>query len=86
MSDLILTLFDMPHIVLKLWKGRSEEQEEALAKAFAKAAHEITGLPAEEISVGIEDYPREKWMQDVYYPQIINGPGTLYVKPGYDSI
>lgn len=76
----------MPHIVLKLWEGRSEKEEAALAKAFAEAAHAITGCPEDTISVGIEDYPQENWMTDVYYPQIINGPGKLYVKPGYENI
>lgn len=76
----------MPHVVLKLWKGRSDETKVKIAEAIAKAAHEATGSPEEAISVSIEDYPKEEWMEKVYYPQIMDKQDTLYVKPQYDTI
>lgn len=76
----------MPHVVLKLWKGRSDETKTKIAEAIAKAAHEATGSPEETISVSIEDYPKEEWMEKVYYPQIMDKQDTLYVKPQYDNI
>ena len=36
----------MPHVIVKMSPGRSEDQKRRLAEAFAKDLIEITGAPA----------------------------------------
>jgi 4-oxalocrotonate tautomerase len=38
----------------------------------------------ESVSVGIEDVQPKNWTEQVYRPDIIGKPGTIYKKPGYD--
>jgi len=40
----------------------------------------------EAISVSIEGIGPSDWMEKVYQPDILNGPGKLYKKPGYHPL
>jgi len=73
----------MPHIIVKLWPGRTEEQKLDLTDRIAKAVTEAINAPDSSISVAIEEIPKEKWTEDVYKPDIIGKENTLYKKPGY---
>jgi 4-oxalocrotonate tautomerase len=44
----------------------------------------FTGVGDEAVSVSIEEIGPSDWMEKVYQPDILNGPGKLYKKPGYD--
>ena len=76
----------MPHIVVKMYKGRTEEQKNELAKALLETAVKVTGRGAEHFSVAIEDYEPENWTDEVYDKEIAGKQDTLYVKPGYGSL
>jgi len=43
-----------------------------------------TGCAEESVSVAIEDVEPREWAEAVYRPFILEGPGKLYKKPGYD--
>jgi 4-oxalocrotonate tautomerase len=73
----------MPHIIVKLWPGRSEEQKKALARKMAEAMKEIMGIEDKSISVAFEEVPKEKWMEEVYRTDIIGKDNLLYKRPGY---
>jgi len=73
----------MPHIIVKLWPGRTEEQKLDLTDRIAKAVTEAINAPDSSISVAIEEIPKEKWTEDVYKPDIIGKENTLYKKPAY---
>ncbi|ABN51887.1 MAG TPA: 4-oxalocrotonate tautomerase [Hungateiclostridium thermocellum] len=73
----------MPHVIVKLWPGRTEEQKQELANRIAKDVIETLNAPQTSVSVSIQEVPREKWVDEVYNPDIMDKEETLYIKPGY---
>jgi 4-oxalocrotonate tautomerase len=73
----------MPHVIVKLYEGRSQQQKERLAEEITKAV--ITALNAGEasISVAVEDVKPSDWTDRVYKPDILGKPENIYKKPGY---
>jgi 4-oxalocrotonate tautomerase len=76
----------MPHVIVKLHAGRSEQQKAKLAEAVTKAVMAALNSAAESVSVGIEDVEPRDWTERVYKPDILGNPGTIYKKPGYDPL
>jgi 4-oxalocrotonate tautomerase len=74
----------MPHVIVKLYSGRSERQKQVLAQALTQAVTSALDCGEESISVGIEDVEPKDWTEQVYKPDIIAKPETIYKKPGYD--
>jgi 4-oxalocrotonate tautomerase len=74
----------MPHVVVKLYSGKSEQQKQALANAVTKAVTSTLNYGEGSVSVGIEDVEPKDWTENVYKPDIIGKPATIYKKPGYD--
>ncbi|HET7881193.1 MAG TPA: tautomerase family protein [Acetobacteraceae bacterium] len=75
----------MPHVIVKLYSGRSEQQKAGIAEAVTQAIMASTGNAADTVSVSIEDVAPNEWAEKVYKPDIQGKPDTLYKKPGYDS-
>ncbi len=73
----------MPHVSVKLWPGRSEEEKHRLAEAIAEDVVRITGCGEGSVSVTIEDVPPDQWKEKVYDPKIRDKADLLYRKPGY---
>ena len=76
----------MPHVIIKLWPGKSEEQKQKLAEGVTKAVMTSLGYGEESVSVSLEEIPPSEWTEKVYKADIINGPGKLYKRPGYDPL
>jgi 4-oxalocrotonate tautomerase len=76
----------MPHVIVKLYAGRSDKQKDALAEATTKAVMTTLKYGEESVSVGIEDVKPEDWVEKVYKPDILGKSQTLYKKPGYDPL
>ena len=74
----------MPHVIVKMWPGKSEQQKQQLADEITKAVTRILGYGNESVSVGIEVVQPSAWVQAVYNPDIRDKWDTLYQKPGYD--
>lgn len=74
----------MPHIIVKMYTGRTEEQKRNLCKAIAQAVSETTGAPDSAISIGIEEFSPEEWPEKVYKPDILDKEDYLFKKPGYN--
>ena len=72
-----------PHVIVKLYPGRSEQQKIRLAEAIVKDVVAIIRCEEESVSVAIEEIKPEDWAEKVYKPDILNTPGKLYKKPGY---
>jgi phenylpyruvate tautomerase PptA (4-oxalocrotonate tautomerase family) len=51
----------MPHVLVKLYAGRSEQQRKQLAAAVTKAVTGTLHYGDESVSVAIEDVPPERW-------------------------
>ena len=75
----------MPHVIVKMYSGRTEAQKKKLAEEVTKAVMASTGN-GESISVSIEDIAPSDWTDRVYKPDIENGPGKLYKPPGYGPL
>jgi len=73
----------MPHVIVKLYPGRSEQQKIRLAEQILKDVVAIIKCGEESVSVAIEEIKPEDWAEKVYKPDILNAPGKLYKKPGY---
>jgi 4-oxalocrotonate tautomerase len=74
----------MPHVIVKLYSGRSEQQKAKLADEVTKAVMAILKSAEESVSVGIEDVEPRDWTEKVYRPDILGKPETIYKKPGYN--
>ena len=73
----------MPHIIVKLWKGKSETQKKKLAVALTNAAISVIGYDENSFSVAIEDVEPNDWKEKVYQPDIIEQKSKLFKSPGY---
>jgi 4-oxalocrotonate tautomerase len=74
----------MPHAIVKLYAGRSEEQKAKLAEEVTKAIMSGANCPEDAVSVSIEDIEPSDWTEKVYKPDIAGNFARLYKKPGYD--
>jgi 4-oxalocrotonate tautomerase len=74
----------MPHVIVKLWPGKSEQQKARLAERITKAVTDVLGYGEESISVALEEVEASDWAEQVYKPDIVGKPEQLYKKPGYD--
>ncbi|TME86431.1 MAG: 4-oxalocrotonate tautomerase [Chloroflexi bacterium] len=73
----------MPHVIVKLWPGKSEEQKRRLADAMSKDVMNILNYGEESVSVAIEELSSKSWAEKVYKPDILDNSDKLYKKPGY---
>jgi 4-oxalocrotonate tautomerase len=76
----------MPHVIVKLYSGRSEQQKALLADAVTRAVMDTLKLGEESASVAIEDVKPKDWAERVFRPDILGKPETIYKKPGYDPL
>ena len=74
----------MPHIDIKCYSGRTEEQKKRLAEKIAEDVAEIFETKPESVSVAIEDVQQEDWKEQVWDREIAPKRGRLYKEPGYD--
>jgi 4-oxalocrotonate tautomerase len=74
----------MPHVIVKLNPGRSEQQKTRLAQEIVKDVVAIAKCEEKSVSVAIEEIKPEDWAEKVYKPDILNNPEKLYKKPGYN--
>lgn len=76
----------MPHVIIKLLAGRSEEQKTRLAEEVTKAVMAGANCAEQAVSVSIQDIAKDDWVERVYKPDIVGQADTLYKKPGYDPL
>lgn len=75
----------MPHIIVKLWPGKSDGQKRQLTDAIAMNVARILGYGEGSVSIGIEEVPPGDWMTQVYEPDIAGKWSSLTKLPGYGS-
>ena len=76
----------MPHVIIKLLPGRSEQQKTALANAIVADVTTIAKCDVDAVSVAFEEVSSEDWTEKVYRHDILAHPDRLYKKPGYDPL
>jgi 4-oxalocrotonate tautomerase len=74
----------VPHVIVKLWPGKSEQQKRRLADAITKDITSVLHYGEESVSVALEEVAAAEWAEKVYRPDIVEKAATLYKKPGYD--
>lgn len=74
----------MPHVIVKLWPGKSESQKRRLARAIADDVMKVLNYGDESVSVAFEEVGADQWAEKVYRPDIVSKPDTLYKRPGYE--
>ena len=55
----------MPHVLVKLWPGKSEQQKTRLAEEIAKDVMGILHYGEESVSVAIEEVESRDWAEKV---------------------
>jgi 4-oxalocrotonate tautomerase len=72
----------MPHVIVKMYPGRSHEQKQALAQELTNTLMSVLGSKKESISVGIEDVASADWAELVNKPDVLSKPDTIFKHPG----
>jgi 4-oxalocrotonate tautomerase len=75
----------MPHVIVKLWPGKTEQQKNRLAEAITKNVLDILHYGEESVSVAMEEVKPQDWAERVYRPDIKPNLDKLYKKSGYDE-
>ena len=76
----------MPHVIVKLWPGKSEQQKTRLTERILKDVMDVLNYGEESVSVAIEEIKPQDWTEKVYKPDIQNNAENLYKKPGYNPL
>jgi 4-oxalocrotonate tautomerase len=74
----------MPHVIVKMYAGRSDADKSALAKELTKVVKNVLNAGDDAVSVAIEDVAPKDWAEKVYRPDILDKAETIYKKPGYN--
>ena len=75
----------MPHVIVKLWPGKSEQQQTRLAEAITKDVMSILHYGEKSVSVAMEEIKPGEWAEKVYRAELKDNLDKLYKKPGYDE-
>jgi len=74
----------MPHVIVKLLPGRSEQQKARLADEIVRDVVAIAKCEEKSVSVAFEEIKPEDWAEKVCKPDILDSPEKLYKKPRYN--
>lgn len=73
----------MPHVIVKLYAGKTEEQKKQIADAVTAAIMASAGSREGAVSVSVEDVAPADWADAVFKPDILGKTDSLYKQPGY---
>jgi 4-oxalocrotonate tautomerase len=76
----------MPHVIVKLWPGKSERQKKKLAEEITDSVMSVLNYGAESVSVAFEEVGSQEWTEKVYRTEIKAKWDQLYKKPGYNPL
>lgn len=73
----------MPHVIVKLWPGKTEAQKQRLADEIVQSVTAVLGYGPESVSVAFREVPSVDWKAEVYTPDVVETDDALYKRPGY---
>jgi 4-oxalocrotonate tautomerase len=73
----------MPHVIVKLWPGKTEKQKTLLAEEITQSVMRTLTYGEESVSVAFEEVEPQDWASKVYNTDIVGNDSNLYKKPGY---
>jgi 4-oxalocrotonate tautomerase len=76
----------VPHVVVKLSPGKTEQQKSRLAEEIARDVMSILNYGEESVSIAFEEVELRDWIEIVYKPDIQEKWDKVYKKPGYEPL
>lgn len=73
----------MPHVIVKLWPGKTKKQKTQLAEEITQSVMHTLNYGEESVSVAFEEIEAKDWAAKVYQADIVGNEEKLYKKPGY---
>ena len=73
----------MPHVIVKLWPGKSDDQKQRLTETITRGVMDILEYGEDAVSVAFEDVTPAEWTPKVYEPDIVAKWANLTKQPGY---
>ena len=73
----------MPHVIVKLWPGKSAEQKAQLTEAIVDSVTRILRYGDDSVSVAFEEVSARDWTRQVFEPDILGRWDQLTKQPGY---
>ena len=67
----------MPHVIVKLYPGRTNEHKKQLANEIVKDVVTIAKCEEKSVSVAFEEVDQIDWTEKVYKPDIIENRDNL---------
>lgn len=75
----------MPHVIVKLWPGKSEDQKQRLTDTITRGAMDILEYGEDAVSVAFEEVAPADWRPKVFEPDIVAKWANLTKQPGYGT-
>lgn len=76
----------MPHVIVKLYAGRTAQQKAKLAEEITKVVMTAANVDEDAVSVAVEDIKPQDWTEKVYKPDILGNRKNIYKEPGYNPL
>jgi len=73
----------MPHVIVKLWPGKTEKQKSELAEEITQSVMRTLNYGEESVSIAFEEVEPKDWASKVFRTEIVGNESNLYKKPGY---
>ena len=73
----------MPHVEIKCFPGRTEEQKKICAEKISEVIAETLGCKTTSVSISIKEIPEDKWKSDVWDKSIVPDEKYMYKRPEY---
>jgi 4-oxalocrotonate tautomerase len=73
----------MPHVIVKLWPGKSDDQKRRLTETIVRGVTESLDYGEDAVSVAFEEVAPAEWTSRVYGPDILGKWADLSKEPGY---
>lgn len=73
----------MPHVIVKLWPGKTDEQKARLTEAIVRDVTRVLHSSDASVSVAFEEVAPDDWTEQVVEPDMLGKWDRLTKKPGY---
>lgn len=73
----------MPHVIVKLWPGKSDDQKQRLTQIITHGVMDVLDYGEDAVSVAFEEVAPDDWTRQVYEPEIVGKWANLTKQPGY---
>ena len=72
----------VPHVIVKLWPGKSDDQKSRLADAITQKVTGILGYDDEAVSIAFDEVAPNDWSECIHRSDILGRWSDLAKRPG----